>query len=520
MLDDATEEGSCPCGVRGGGGGDDEENDIHVVEESPEMDIDERTTRRRITYQKGRITKLYKQLSKWLDEDQAAVHSVSALEDHIVKAKKASDDLGLVFDDFTTLPTVTEEEYKKMEDEVQGYFVKNDETVASAQARIDQLNAARTRSNDTAAVNTFAGALRHTTAKLPQLSIKKFGGEYGDWGRFQSQFRPAVHERDTLTDADKFNYLMFYLEGEARSKVAGMIESADSYQEAYALLEERYGHKRLTVSRVITMIANRPKIKHDRDLGTLVDDLRAKYRLLKTLSPEFEAQGASILFLSLFQAKLSDEIREKWERKVMDEEQKKGHDPSDFALVLNLDDFFRFLDVIVMSREALRGKSDKSDKEKSDQANVAVAGGGKGANGSGGNKGKNSGAGGNAGGAKGGNPAKSGNTAKNSNNTGKGGNNAAAGGNQAGQSGGAPAPTCLFCKAHNHRTPDCPSIEEFNWNQRWKSIKRRVCYRCLLPRNKDGHPGTGCTLEGMCPVEGCNRFHHQFLHNYEEGGQA
>ncbi len=511
-------------GAGGGGGESGDETDQYS--ETADMEIDERTLRRKITSTKTRITKLYNQLNDWLGGDKAAVHSVSALEDHTAKARRAYEELQNAFDQFVALPTVSEEEYKTMEEQVQGYFVKNDETVASAQALIDQLNDRSTRSNDAAAVNTFAGALRHTTAKLPQLSIRKFSGDYSDWGRFQSQFRPAIHERDTLTDADKFNYLMFYLDGEAKSKIQGMIESADSYQEAYALLEDRYGHKRLTVSRIINHIANRPKIKHDKDLGALVDDLRAKYRLLKTLSPEFQAQGATILFLSLFQAKLSDEIREKWERRVMDEELKRGHDPADFALVLNLDDFFRFLDVIVMSREALsRGKNDKSDKEKSDQANVALGGSSKGANGSGNSKASNSnsGAGGNAtssGGKKSGNSGNGGNGGNNSGKSGKSGNNGATGGSQGGNGGGEPSRACLFCKAQNHRTPNCPDIGQLNMDQRWARIRRKCCYRCLLPRNQDGHPSTGCTLEGMCPVEGCNLFHHQFIHQSKDAGQA
>lgn len=496
----------------GGGGADDNQDDDHeeeVLDEAAPQE--EKVIRRNIKTAKSRITRLFNGQRTWFDGRQAAALSISSLEDHIEKVRHAAEDLASSLRAFAELPHVTDQQYEKVEGGatgVQAYLETADEAVAAALARIDNLQGERIRVNDQAAVNTFASTLQHTAAKLPQLSIKPFSGDYSDWGRFHLQFGSAVVSRKTLTDDDKFNYLTHFLQGEAKSKVAGLLAGGCSFHEAYQLLADRYGHVRLTVSRIITQIVNRPKMKNDKDLGALVDDLRAKHRLLVSLSSEFEAEGANFLFQSLFEAKLSDDLREKWEHKVMNEEQKRGHDPSHFQLVLPVSDFFRFLDVIVMSREALtRNKTDKDKSEskgKSDQVNVAVnsapdggAKGGKGSGNKGGNKSGKSGSGGKSG------------------NGGTGGD----GSNKGGKSGGASPRDCLFCGAKNHRTPKCTSVDQLNTNQRWDKIRYKCCYRCLLPRNEEGHPNAGCTFESRCGTQGCDRFHHPLLHREGEQPQ-
>ena len=52
-----------------------------------------------------------------------------------------------------------------------------------------------------------------TLAKLPKLSLTKFTGNPTDWQSFYDSYTAAVHNNDTLSKVDKFNYLKALLEG-------------------------------------------------------------------------------------------------------------------------------------------------------------------------------------------------------------------------------------------------------------------------------------------------------------------
>ena len=46
--------------------------------------------------------------------------------------------------------------------------------------------------------------------KLPELVIKKFNGNILEWQSFWGQFSSAIHQKDYISDIDKFNYLNYF----------------------------------------------------------------------------------------------------------------------------------------------------------------------------------------------------------------------------------------------------------------------------------------------------------------------
>ena len=73
---------------------------------------------------------------------------------------------------------------------------------------------------------------RVSRVKLPKLSFKKFGGDITFWDSFHS----AVHSNEDLSNVDKFNYLISFLEGSVAECISGLTLTSANYEEAVAVL--------------------------------------------------------------------------------------------------------------------------------------------------------------------------------------------------------------------------------------------------------------------------------------------
>ena len=58
--------------------------------------------------------------------------------------------------------------------------------------------------------------------RLPNLVLKKFGGDPTEWITFWDSFESAVHINSDLTDMDKFNYLHSLLDKMAIEAISGL----------------------------------------------------------------------------------------------------------------------------------------------------------------------------------------------------------------------------------------------------------------------------------------------------------
>ena len=78
---------------------------------------------------------------------------------------------------------------------------------------------------------------------LPKLEIEGYDGNILRWNTFWNSFEPAVHNRQGLTNAEKFNYLRSKLVGDASIAISGIQCTNDNYQIAIDLLKARFGKK-------------------------------------------------------------------------------------------------------------------------------------------------------------------------------------------------------------------------------------------------------------------------------------
>ena len=91
--------------------------------------------------------------------------------------------------------------------------------------------------------------------KLPKLDIPVFNGNIIHWTRFWEQFCISVHDRSSLSNAEKFVYLQQALKGGiAKSSIDGMTQSGENHNGAVACLKAWYDRPRLIHKAHVKMI--------------------------------------------------------------------------------------------------------------------------------------------------------------------------------------------------------------------------------------------------------------------------
>lgn len=92
--------------------------------------------------------------------------------------------------------------------------------------------------------------------KLAPVPIPKFKGDVWEWETFWRFFDHCVHSRN-INDLYKLNYLLDFLQGEARESVKQFQISDSTYSLAIAQLEEKYGDAQALVNRILSHISQR-----------------------------------------------------------------------------------------------------------------------------------------------------------------------------------------------------------------------------------------------------------------------
>ena len=86
-----------------------------------------------------------------------------------------------------------------------------------------------------------------TGVKLPKLEVPTFDGNLLNWKQFWGQFCASVHDRTSLSDAEKLVYLQNALkDGSAKNAIEGLSRSGEHYAEAIGCLKSRFGLRTLS----------------------------------------------------------------------------------------------------------------------------------------------------------------------------------------------------------------------------------------------------------------------------------
>ena len=147
------------------------------------------------------------------------------------------------------------------------------------------------------------------SSKLPKLNVPTFDGEVLHWQQFWEQFEVAVHNRSSLSDAEKLVYLK---QGSARSAIEGLSQSGDQYKEAIDCLKSRYSRPRLIPRAHVRTIMDTPPLKEGsgKELRRLHDVLLQHLRALKTMNEEPDPSFVT----SIIELKLDTTTSFEWQK--------------------------------------------------------------------------------------------------------------------------------------------------------------------------------------------------------------
>ncbi|XP_050546116.1 uncharacterized protein LOC126908247 [Daktulosphaira vitifoliae] len=91
-------------------------------------------------------------------------------------------------------------------------------------------------------------------SKLPDIPLPKFDGELKNWPDFRDRFKSLIHQRPSLTNVDKFYYLLSCLQGDPSEVLKGITVAEETYAIAWSTLIETYDKPRLAVRIIEDML--------------------------------------------------------------------------------------------------------------------------------------------------------------------------------------------------------------------------------------------------------------------------
>ena len=119
------------------------------------------------------------------------------------------------------------------------------------------------------AATTVSSSSAYLSMKLPKLEIKKFKGDPTMWQSFHDFFDSAVHQNESLSNVQKMNYLINFVEGQAPETIKGLSLKNDNYLIALDLLKERFGDAQAIISAHMNKLLSVERVKNIYDTKVL-----------------------------------------------------------------------------------------------------------------------------------------------------------------------------------------------------------------------------------------------------------
>ena len=127
------------------------------------------------------------------------------------------------------------------------------------------------------------------------MVIKPFSGDPISWMTFIDQFEATIDRSTQISDVEKFNYLLTYLEGDAKHTISGMGVTNANYKKALELLKNRFGNPQKIISAHMNELLKLKRITSDRDVRSIrkfYDDIESHVRSMDGLGVNINDYGA------------------------------------------------------------------------------------------------------------------------------------------------------------------------------------------------------------------------------------
>lgn len=248
------------------------------------------------TILRSTVTKYCNKIETSLKESNENL-DLNELEECLEQLIKKADELKIA--DSEIEQYLKPEDYDREFQSIEDYNEKITKWEFRAKKRINEINPTPI-SNPSAPVHRQDSDQNQSTReavniKLPKLSIPMFYGDSSQWLNFWNSFESAIHNNDSLSKIDKFNYLRAHLGSIAASTIEGFSLSNQNYDIVIALLTERFGKRDILINSHLNNLLNIPPLRNSNDLirfRTIVDKCQTQIRSLESLGVVSSTYGS------------------------------------------------------------------------------------------------------------------------------------------------------------------------------------------------------------------------------------
>ncbi|XP_028157810.1 uncharacterized protein LOC114350993 isoform X2 [Ostrinia furnacalis] len=182
--------------------------------------------------------------------------------------------------------------------------------------KIESIYRTLTRSED-AELQQSKSVSSSFNIRLPKITLPTFSGNIKQWPEYFDTFNALIHNSSSLTDTERFHYLVSSLSGDALSIVKAFPLTHEHYNDAYQALCGRYKNKRdlaFTCWREILNIEF--KSKDAREFRKSLDIMDENLSILKTIN--LPVQNWNFVLVYHLLSKLDTTMRRSFEEKYCD----------------------------------------------------------------------------------------------------------------------------------------------------------------------------------------------------------
>ncbi|XP_018368526.1 PREDICTED: uncharacterized protein LOC108764680 [Trachymyrmex cornetzi] len=149
--------------------------------------------------------------------------------------------------------------------------------------------------------------------KLPRVNLPTFAGTFEEWMPFRNMFRSMIDQNAALPKAQKMQYLVSALRGEARDIIGSLEISDENYTEAWEMLLDRYDDSGAIIQKHIKAMFEIQAVAKENHLSLrrLLDCFLKHLRALKALNRPIDSWDDLMVYL--ISSRLDPKTNRAWE---------------------------------------------------------------------------------------------------------------------------------------------------------------------------------------------------------------
>lgn len=217
-------------------------------------------------------------------------------------------------------------------------------------------SASRTNRSVAATCDDQASSLqvKDVQVKLPRIQLPTFSGSYEEWLTFNDLFTSLVHNNSTLSKVQKLHYLKSSVSGEAEVLLRHIQVTENNYDQAWSILKDRFGNKRLIINSLMKRLFSQKKINTSsaNQIKTLLDSTSECLNSLETLGLSVWHWDQVIIHLVV--QRLDTETHKAWEEYSYDGDSNKLPKWQDLRTFLETK--FRTLELVTPPSSSVRDR--------------------------------------------------------------------------------------------------------------------------------------------------------------------